>query len=358
LKQRNNYQRLVFPFLKHIDPETAHDRTISALTLAQRQALGRSILQKIAGPLPKGSVNLFGLRFPNCLGVAAGFDKEIQATIGLAILGFGHIEVGTITPQFQSGNERPRIFRLPEDEALINRMGFPSNGANAARKRLESLAETKKRKYVIGVSLGKQKETPLSQAAGDYINVLQAVFEFADYLAVNISSPNTPELRKLQGEKYLADLLGALTAENKLQASKLQIKPRPLLVKIAPDLSDKELDSILQVTLDNEIDGIIAANTTLGRDGLKNTNQEQAGGLSGKPLASRNLEIIRTIARETHGRLPIIGVGGVFTADDVRARLDAGASLVQIYTALVYEGPGIAGHILRELSKPDEAVKV
>jgi dihydroorotate dehydrogenase len=357
LKQRNNYQRLVFPFLKHIDPETAHDRTISALALAQRQALGRSILRQIAGQLPSQPVNLFGLTFPNCLGVAAGFDKEIQATTGLALLGFGHIEVGTITPQPQSGNDRPRIFRLPEDEALINRMGFPSNGANAAHQRLESLSETK-RDFVIGVSLGKQKETPLYQAAGDYINVLQTVIAFADYLAVNISSPNTPELRKLQGEKYSADLLGALTAANKLQSSKLQIKPRPLLVKIAPDLSDKELDSILQVTLDNEIDGIIAANTTLGRNGLRNANRDQAGGLSGKPLASRSLEIISTIARETSGRLPIIGVGGIFTADDVRARLDAGASLVQIYTALVYEGPGIAGHILRELNKPDEAVKV
>jgi dihydroorotate dehydrogenase len=357
LKKRNTYQRLLFPFLKHTDPETTHNRTISALALAQRQTLGRSILQQIAGPLPSQPINLFGLTFPNCLGVAAGFDKEGQVTTGLALLGFGHIEVGTITPRPQTGNEKPRIFRLPEDQALINRMGFPSRGVNEVGQRLKSLSETQ-RDHIIGVSLGKQKDTPLSQAAGDYIQVLQAVFAFADYLALNISSPNTPELRELQGEKYLGDLLGALTAENKRQASKLQTRPRPLLVKIAPDLSSRELNSILQVSLDNEVDGIIATNTTIGRDGLRNANRDQAGGLSGKPLASRSLEIIRIIASETGGRLPIIGVGGIFTADDVHARLDAGASLVQIYTALIYEGPGIAGRILRALNNPNSAVKV
>jgi dihydroorotate dehydrogenase len=352
LKKKNNYQRFLFPFLKHTDAEMAHDRTISALAQTQNHTFGRSILQRIAGSIPSQPVNLFGLTFPNCLGVAAGFDKEVRVISGLALLGFGHIEAGTITPQPQSGNERPRIFRLPEDEALINRMGFPSSGMSEARQRLKALSKTK-RNHIIGVSLGKQKATPLSQAVDDYIRVLQTVFPFTDYLAVNISSPNTPELRELQGEKYLGDLLSALTAENKLQASKLHIKPRPLLVKIAPDLSDAELSSILQVTLDNEIDGIIATNTTIGRTGLKSRQGDQAGGLSGKPLAARSLKVISAIDRETNGQLPIIGVGGIFTADDVRARLDAGASLVQIYTALVYKGPGIAGHILRELSTPD-----
>lgn len=334
-----------------MDAESAHDRTISALSLAQNRAPGRSLLQHIAGPLPKQPVEFCGLTFPNCLGVAAGFDKEIRATEGLGLLGFGHIEVGTITPQPQQGNDRPRVFRLPEDEAIINRMGFPSAGARAAGERLKALA-TADREYVIGVSLGKQKETPLAQAAEDYIYVLQAVFPYADYMAVNISSPNTPELRELQGEEYLGALLGALTAENKRQASKLQLMPRPLLVKIAPDLSDLELNTILQVALDNEIDGIIATNTTITRIGLSSSNQYQAGGLSGKPLASRSQDVISSIARETAGKLPIIAVGGILTADDVRIRLDAGASLVQIYTALVYEGPGLAGRILRELAVP------
>lgn len=357
MRKRNNYQRFLFPFLKHTDAETAHDRTVSALALAQSQMVGRSILQRIAGPLPSRPVNLFGLTFPNCLGVAAGFDKEVQVTAGLALLGFGHIEVGTITPQAQPGNERPRIFRLPEDDALINRMGFPSEGMSPTSQRLKALSE-KERDYVVGVSLGKQKETPLAQADKDYVQVLQTVFPFADYLVVNISSPNTPELRKLQGEKYLGDLLGTLSAENKSQAAKLQIKPRPLLVKIAPDLSDTELTAILQVTIDNKIDGIVATNTTIARNGLESANRDETGGLSGKPLSARSLEIIRTIARETNGELPIIGVGGIFTADDIQARLDAGASLVQIYTALVYEGPGIAGRILRALSEPNETVKV
>jgi dihydroorotate dehydrogenase len=351
LNVKNNYQRFLFPYLSRQDAETVHDRTVKALALAQRQATGRSILQHIAGPIPSQPVNLFGLKFPNQLGIAAGFDKEIQATEGLALLGFGHIEVGTITPRPQSGNEKPRIFRLPADKALINRMGFPSAGTKKTRERLKALSETE-RDFIIGVSLGKQKETPLSEAAKDYIEVLKVVFPFSDYLAVNISSPNTPELRELQGEKYLGDLLGALTAENKNQAANLGIAPRPLLVKIAPDLRESELATILQVAMDNNIDGIIATNTTIRREGLIDPNRDQPGGLSGKPLAARSLEIIKTIARETGEKLPIIGVGGIFTADDVRARLDAGASLVQIYTALVYEGPGIAGRILRELATP------
>lgn len=336
-----------------MDAESAHDRTISTLVQAQKHAVGRSLLRRIAGPFPQIPVEFCGLKFPNCLGVAAGFDKEVQAAEGLALLGFGHIEVGTITPQRQAGNDKPRVFRLLQDEAIINRMGFPSAGKSAARERLKTLAATE-REYVVGVSLGKQKETLLAQAVEDYIQVLQAVFPYADYLAVNISSPNTPELRELQGEKYLADLLGALTAENERQASELQIAPRPMLVKIAPDLSDAELAAILRVVLDIKIDGIVATNTTVRRNGLSDSNRDQAGGLSGRPLAAQSLRIINRIAGETAGKLPIIAAGGIFTADDVRARLDAGASLVQIYTALVYKGPGIAGHMLRELAQQND----
>jgi dihydroorotate dehydrogenase len=357
LDKRNNYQRYLFPLLRQMDAETVHDRTVDALAVAQNLAVGRSILRSIAGPLPEQPVRLFGLTFPNCLGVAAGFDKEVQATDGLAMLGFGHIEVGTITPRPQTGNEKPRIFRLVEDEAIINRMGFPSSGMRIARDHLKALA-TNERAYIIGASLGKQKETPLAQAAGDYIQVMRAVFPFADYLAINISSPNTPELRALQGEKYLGDLIGALTAENRRLATNLDKTPRPILVKIAPDLSHPELLSILQIALDIEIDGIIATNTTIERNNLSGANRDQAGGLSGRPLADRSLEVISAIARETDGRLPIIGVGGIRTADDVRSRLDAGASLVQIYTALVYEGPGLPGRLLRQLAESNGGVEV
>jgi dihydroorotate dehydrogenase len=236
-------------------------------------------------------------------------------------------------------------------------MGFPSAGMSTARERLKALA-TADKKYVVGVSLGKQKETPLTQAAEDYIQVLRTVFPYADYLALNISSPNTPELRKLQGEKYLGNLLGDLTAENKRQASELQVARRPLLVKIAPDLSRSELNTILQVAIDNEIDGIIATNTTTSRNGLSDKKRDQGGGLSGRPLSAQSLEILSSITRETGGQLPTIAAGGIFTADDVRARIDAGASLVQIYTALVYEGPGIAGRILRQLANPSAPLKV
>ena len=340
-----------------MDPETVHDRTIAALALAQTNGLGRSLLRHIAGPLPQQPVKLFGLTFPNCLGVAAGFDKEAQATDGLALLGFGHIEVGTITPRPQAGNEKPRVFRLVQDDAIINRMGFPSDGMEIAQEHLRTLAANK-RTYIIGASLGKQKETPLAQAAADYIHVMRAVFPYADYLAVNISSPNTPELRALQGEKYLGDLLGTLTAENRRLAAELHRSPRPILVKIAPDLSQSELMAILQVALEKEMDGIIATNTTITRNDLADENHDQTGGLSGKPLAARSLEVITTIARETNSRLPIVGVGGIRTPDDVLARLDAGASLVQIYTALVYDGPGLPGRLLRELATANTAVEV
>jgi dihydroorotate dehydrogenase len=349
LDKLNTYQRIFFPLLTRTDAETAHERTIAALAVAQGNAAGRGLLRRIAGELPQQPVKLFGLTFPNVLGVAAGFDKNIRAVDGLALLGFGHIEVGTITPRPQAGNPKPRVFRLMADGAIINRMGFPSGGMAAARERLRAM-QTAGRPYVLGISLGKQKETPLAQAADDYVAVLRAVYPYAGYLAVNFSSPNTPELRDLQGRTYLGDLLGMLTAENKAQAAASGIAPRPLLVKIAPDLTRSELDDILQAALDNGIAGIIATNTTIARDGLRDANRDQSGGLSGKPLAAMSLEIIEAIARATGGTLPIIGVGGIRTADDVRARLDAGAALVQLYTALVYEGPGLAGRILRELS--------
>jgi dihydroorotate dehydrogenase len=281
--------------------------------------------------------------------MAAGFDKDVRVAIGLAALGFGHIEVGTLTPRPQAGNPRPRIFRLPEDSAIINRMGFPNGGVAAAVPRLRLLA-AQPHDFVLGVSLGKQKETPLAEAASDYIGVMQAVYPFADYLAVNISSPNTPGLRELQGGNYLGQLLSLLTAESKILAQTQNVSRRPLFVKIAPDLTLAELDKILTAVQDSQIDAIIATNTTISRYGLTSAKQNEAGGLSGLPLRQQSTKIIQHVYRQTNGRLPIIGVGGIRTADNVQAKLDAGASLVQLYTSLVYEGPGLPGRLLRALT--------
>ena len=325
-----------------------HECTLAALFFAQKSVVGRAVLQLMAGPLPSVAVQLFGLTFPNVVGMAAGFDKDARVAAGLAQLGFGHVEVGTLTPHPQVGNLRPRIFRLPADEAIINRMGFPNGGVETAVSHLHHLPQ--KRNSILGISLGKQKETPLADAAQDYIAVMKAVYPFADYLAVNISSPNTPGLRALQGGHFIDQLLAGLMAENRMLANVHGVAKRPLLIKIAPDLSWEELDVILTAVQDNQIDGIIATNTTVSRDGLRDPNQNERGGLSGRPLINRSNEIISYIHRQTNGKLPIIGVGGIYSATDVQEKLDAGASLVQLYTSLIYEGPGIVGRILRDLA--------
>ena len=340
------YKRLIFPLLSRQDAEAAHERTLVLLSWAQQSAVGRASLRLLAGPLPQRPFTLFGLTFPNKLGMAAGFDKEVRVAAGLALLGFGHVEVGTLTPHSQIGNARPRIFRLRQDRALINRMGFPNEGVDTAVANLQRL---KNRTFVLGVSLGKQKETPLAEATGDYVTVMQKVYGYADYLVVNISSPNTPGLRELQGGNYLSHLLAVLQVQNEQMAQQHGLAKRPLLVKIAPDLTWLELDEILAAVQDNAISGIIATNTTLSRDGLTDGNQDQQGGLSGRPLVRRSTEIIAYIHKHTQGQLPIIGVGGVETAVDAQAKLDAGASLVQLYTSLIYEGPRLAGSILRQL---------
>lgn len=341
------YQKFVFPILKRMDAETVHDRTLVALQLAQRFRMGRALLQTIAGELPAQPVEAFGLTFPNVLGIAAGFDKEARVACGLGLLGFGHVEVGTLTPKPQEGNPKPRIFRLPEDAAIINRMGFPNGGVITAVSRLHTLAQ-QKGDLIVGVSLGKQKATSLEDAPLDYMQVMRAVYKTADYLAVNISSPNTPGLRELQGGNYLGHLLRTLRVENEVLAKRHGIRKRPLLVKIAPDLTWQELDGILDAVTNTGMDGLIATNTTLSRQGLSSSWQDETGGLSGRPLRDLSNAIIHYIVQHTHGNLPVIGVGGVQTAVDVKAKLDAGAALVQLYTGLVYEGPGIAGRILRK----------
>ena len=356
------YKSLIFPFLARMEAETAHERALRLLEWGQK-GWRRPFLQKLAGRIPQQPVSLWGLTFPNVLGMAAGFDKDARVAEGLALLGFGHVEVGTLTPRPQAGNPRPRIFRLRPDGALINRMGFPNAGVDTAVARLRRLSVNGERLsvnggryavggrgYVLGVSLGKQKETPLAEAAGDYTAVMEKVYPYADYLAVNVSSPNTPGLRDLQGGDYLNQLLRTLTRANWQFSQQFKVRRRPLLVKIAPDLTWPELDEILTAVQESRIDGLIATNTTTSRAGLTDPAQTESGGLSGRPLRQRSTEIIAYIHKQTGGKLPVIGVGGAASAADVQAKLEAGASLVQLYTAFIYEGPRLPGRILRRLS--------
>jgi dihydroorotate dehydrogenase len=342
------YRALVYPALALMDPEGVHERTLAWLVRAQENRVGRAVLERIAGEIPERPVEVFGLRFPNVLGVAAGFDKDVRVAKGLGMLGFGHVEVGTLTPRPQVGNPRPRVFRLVEDGAIINRMGFPNGGVGSAVSRLRTLHNSE-RDFVLGVSLGKQKETLLADAVEDYLMVMEAVYPYCDYLAVNVSSPNTPGLRDLQGGRYLGHLLRVLVTVGQRQAKEVGVGVRPLLLKIAPDLSWPEIDEILAAAIEAGVDGIIATNTTVSRQGLVGKGRNEKGGLSGRPLRGRSNEVIRYIVRQAGDKLPVIGVGGVFSSADVRAKLDAGAVLVQVYTGLVYVGRGMGGRVLREM---------
>jgi len=341
------YRSLVFPLLKHADAERVHHAAARALALAQASPGGKAVLRAIAGAVPERPVEMCGLRFPNVVGVAAGFDKDVRLAPGLWALGFGHVEVGTLTPRPQAGNPRPRVFRLAGDYAVINRMGFPNCGVEAAVARLRAFHRARGA-GVLGVSLGKQKETPLERASEDYVAVMRAVHAHADYLAENISSPNTPGLRELQGGDYLGHLLRTLAEENDALAQKSGRRP-PLLVKIAPDLSPDELRGMVDTAMAARIDGVIATNTTLARPPLISPHAGETGGLSGRPLTKKSTEIVAAIREHAGPSLPIVAVGGVFSAKDAREKLDAGATLVQVYTGLIYEGPGMAGRILREM---------
>jgi len=327
---------LIRPLLFRLEPERAHALTLSLLRTAGRFGVMRGLLHRLYAA-PDDPVQVFGLRFRNRLGLAAGYDKDGLAWRGLACLGFGHIEVGTVTPLPQPGNPKPRLFRLPEERALINRMGFPGRGAEFVRGQLGG-----RRPYgaILGVNLGINKDTPLERAHGDYLRLLESFAPLADYLAINVSSPNTPGLRSLQSQRALEELLGAL-AERREALSEHYHKRVPLLVKLAPDLDEAALDGALEAMLRAGMDGAIATNTTVERPRLRSRFTSEPGGLSGAPLRERSLHAIRHIARVCGGRLPIIGCGGVMEAADVKEMLEAGASLVQVYTGLVYEGPGL-----------------
>ena len=337
------YRHLVRPILFQFEPETMHHLAIRTAEMAGRPPLSW-ITQTIFGASRTKPIEVFGLTFPNRIGLAAGFDKDATAWPGLANLGFGHVEVGTVTPRPQPGNPQPRIFRLPDHDAIINRMGFPGVGADEV---LQSLPESgKNRRFILGVNIGKNKATSLEEAGDDYTCLVKKFAQIADYLAVNISSPNTEGLRQLQGRDYLDNLLHQIISVRDGEEVRCNRKI-PVLVKLAPDLNDTELDDALSVLLDRGVDGVIATNTTIDRQGIANSPvAQEAGGLSGRPLRARSTQLIKNIVQRTDDRLPVIGVGGVDTVDAAREKIDAGAKLIQIYTGLIYQGPGLVKQLV------------
>ncbi|MBI4299573.1 MAG: quinone-dependent dihydroorotate dehydrogenase, partial [Chloroflexi bacterium] len=326
-----------------------HERLLALLeALLAHPAVFPSLLAPFRYRHPALATSAFGLRFANPLGLGAGFDKDGRAIPAWPYLGFGFCEVGTVTAMPQLGNPRPRLFRLPKDQALINRFGFNNAGAEATRERLAGLQERGLLGAVpLGINIGKSAATPLESATADYLRPLELLYPFAAYFVVNVSSPNTPGLRDLQQPQRLAELLLRLQERNRALASP-DASPKPLLLKVAPDLTLAELDDLLRVALDAKVAGIIATNTTVSREGLSRPTTEP-GGLSGLPLRPRSTDFVRHIYLRTEGKLPIIGVGGIFSADDAYAKIRAGASLIQIYTALVYEGPFVVRRILHGL---------
>jgi dihydroorotate dehydrogenase len=339
------YRLICRPFLFQLDPERAHEFTLRALRqLSRTPSLFQAVMPHLALDHALLRTHLYGLSFPNPVGLAAGFDKSAMAVAALPILGFGFVEVGTVTPRPQRGNPRPRVFRCPADGAVINRLGFNNDGATTVAQRLRALP----RRVPIGVNIGKNADTPLDRALDDYQQVLKELCDVGDYLVVNVSSPNTPGLRALQAGATLYELLTSLHAYNRQLAHERQLPPRPLLVKIAPDLTAAELDDIVEVVQSVPLDGIIATNTTVSRQGLSRPVAE-TGGVSGRPLRQRSTEIIRYLYARLQGRIPIIGVGGIFTAEDAYDKIRAGASLVQVYTGLIYEGPTLPYRINRGL---------
>jgi dihydroorotate dehydrogenase len=342
------YRNCIRQILFTQDSEKIHDRTLKSLGWASRHDALRDFAGKLFGA-PELPVELFGLKFPNPVGLAAGMDKHAAAVPIWEKFGFGFCELGGVTWHSQPGNPKPRMFRAVEDEALINRMGFNNSGAEAVA---EKLAHWKKSgrwpQHPVGINLGKSKITPLEKAAEDYANSFRLLRDYTDFFVVNVSSPNTPNLRQLQDKSALDEILAALQEQNRIQNL-------PILVKVAPDLSFSALDEILELVGPRKIAGIVATNTTITRPLTSNSRLQkiynETGGLSGRPLRHMSNETIRHLYRQTGGALPIIGVGGIFNADDALGKIMSGASLVQVYTGLVFEGPGIAKNIVCGLRK-------
>lgn len=326
------YKSLIRPLLFKVDPEKVHHFTFKFLGFAMKLPGTASFLRKrFQIDDPRLEREVFGIRFPNPVGLAAGFDKDAKLFQELGALGFGFVEIGTLTPKPQEGNPKKRLFRLKQDQAIINRMGFNNGGVDAAVERL------KKNKHIlIGGNIGKNKVTPNENAVEDYLYCFEALYKWVDYFVVNVSSPNTPNLRELQDKEPLTALLKALQNANSLKPVQ-----KPILLKIAPDLTDTQLLDIIDIVQESNTSGVIATNTTISREGLISENREETGGLSGKPLRERSTEVIRFLSEKSNNAFPIIGVGGIHSPQDAQEKLDAGASLVQLYTGFIYEGPGL-----------------
>lgn len=339
------YKSILKPLFFLKKPEDAHHFTFDLTKLTFNLPVAKSIV-KAAFQLddPKLEREVFGLKFKNPVGLAAGFDKDAKLIDEMAMLGFGFIEIGTLTPKPQDGNPLPRLFRLPQDEALINRMGFNNGGVLNAVERLKK----RKSDVIVGGNIGKNKVTPNENAVDDYLICLEALHPYVDYFVVNVSSPNTPNLRDLQEKEPLKQLLQAVKNANDQKE-----KPKPILLKIAPDLTDGQLDDIVEIVLETKIDGVIATNTTIDRSQLSTDPAEVkaigAGGVSGKVLGKRSTDVIRYLSQKSNKAFPIIGVGGIFSAEDAIEKLEAGASLVQVYSGMIYEGPGLIKKIKKGL---------
>ena len=335
------YKALVRKVLFQFDPEKIHHFSFSMI----KGMMKIPFVPKITGSIfkledAKLEKELFGLKFKNSVGLAAGFDKNAQLFDEFSFFGFGFVEIGTVTPKPQPGNPKKRIFRLKDDEALINRMGFNNDGVDAVVERLKN----RKTDILIGGNIGKNKVTPNENAIDDYLICFEKLFDVVDYFVVNVSSPNTPNLRALQDKEPLTDLLQTLQDEN--NKKKL---PKPILLKIAPDLTDSQLLDIIDIVNTTQIAGVIATNTTIDREGLESEHKKETGGLSGKPVKERSTEVIRFLAQNSNKSFPIIGVGGIHSADDANEKLKAGADLVQLYTGFIYEGPGLVKRINKSL---------
>lgn len=349
------WKSLARPLLFQLPPESAHYFSMNSFALGLSLPGSKWLLERLLlESSPRLSQNLFGLNFANPIGLAAGFDKNGRWIRPLGALGFGSIEIGSVTGQEQPGNPTPRLFRLATDQALINRMGFNNDGAEKVRQRLaKTPLDQFRANHVLGINLGKTKIVPLEEAANDYLTSFRLLFPYGDYFVVNVSSPNTPGLRTLQDRAPLAQILQTLIAANQELAEQSQSRPRPLLLKIAPDLTDSQLEEIVDLTRELKLAGLIATNTTLSRTGLQTSaervEQIGAGGLSGAPLRSRSLEVVRFLFERLRGQIPIIGVGGVFSGQDAWNMISAGAALVQTYTGFIYSGPTLARDINRHL---------
>jgi dihydroorotate dehydrogenase len=343
------YKALIRPILFTIDPEKIHYFTFSIIRFLNK--IGFGVLFRMCYQIkdPKLDRQVFGLKFPNPVGLAAGFDKDATLYRELSNFGFGFIEIGTVTPKPQSGNPKKRLFRLKEDSALINRMGFNNRGVIDVVEQLKKNNAFKKSvedRVLIGGNIGKNKTTPNEDAVNDYVICFEALFDYVDYFVVNVSSPNTPNLRALQDKEPLTKLLKVLKANNSKRP-----QPKPILLKIAPDLTDEQLRDIIDIVAVTKIDGVIATNTTISREGLNSKSRDEAGGMSGKPLEKRSTEVIRFLSTESNNAFPIIGVGGIHSAQDALEKIEAGASLIQLYTGFIYEGPKLIKDINKALLK-------